>query len=65
MSRAGYLLKRLGLSIPVLFVGASLTFAIFRFGPLDPAATIVGEAATEQSRAEYFRIREQLGLEQP
>ncbi len=65
MSRAGYLLKRLGLSIPVLFVGASLTFAIFRFGPLDPAAAIVGEAATEQSRAEYFRIREQLGLEQP
>ncbi len=65
MSRLQYFLKRLALSIPVLFFGATLTFVIFRFGPLDPAAAIVGEAATEQSRAEYMRVREQLGLEQP
>lgn len=65
MSRGRYLAKRLVLSIPVLVVGATLTFVIFRFGPIDPAAAIVGEAATEESRAEYEQIRQQLGLEQP
>ncbi len=65
MSRLQYFLKRLALSVPVLFFGATLTFVIFRFGPIDPAAAIVGEAATEASRAEYQRIRVQLGLEQP
>jgi len=65
VSRLRYFLKRLALSIPVLFFGATLTFAIFRFGPIDPAAAIVGEAATEESQAEYMRIREDLGLEQP
>ena len=65
MSRGRYLAKRLVLSIPVLVVGATLTFVIFRFGPIDPAAAIVGEAATEGSRAEYEQIRRQLGLEQP
>jgi len=65
MSQLRYFLKRLALSIPVLFFGATLTFVIFRFGPIDPAAAIVGEAATEESQAEYMRIREELGLEQP
>ncbi|PSQ61850.1 MAG: ABC transporter permease [Halobacteriales archaeon SW_8_66_22] len=65
MSRLQYFLRRLALSIPVLFFGATLTFVIFRFGPIDPAAAIVGEAASESSRAEYLEIRRQLGLEQP
>ncbi|SDJ67322.1 peptide/nickel transport system permease protein [Halovenus aranensis] len=65
MSRLRYFLRRLVLSIPVLYFGATLTFVIFRFGPIDPAAAIVGETATEASQAEYLRVREQLGLEQP
>ena len=65
MSRLRYFLKRLALSVPVLFFGATLTFAILRFGPIDPAAAIVGEAATEASRAQYMQVRRQLGLEQP
>jgi len=65
MSRVRYFLKRLALSVPVLFLGATLTFVILRFGPLDPAAAIIGEASTEESRAQYERIREELGLEQP
>jgi peptide/nickel transport system permease protein len=65
MSRIQYFLKRLALSIPVLVLGATLTFIILRFGPLDPAAAIVGETATEESQAEYLRIRRELGLEQP
>ena len=65
MSRLQYFLRRLALSVPVLFFGATLTFIIFRFGPIDPAAAIVGETATESSQAEYLRVRRQLGLEQP
>ena len=65
MSRLQYFFRRLVLSIPVLFLGATLTFVIFRFGPIDPAAAIVGETATEASQAEYMRVRHQLGLEQP
>jgi peptide/nickel transport system permease protein len=65
MSRLQYFLRRLALSVPVLFLGVTLTFIIFRFGPIDPAAAIVGEAATESSRAEYNDVREQLGLTQP
>ncbi len=65
MSRWQYFLRRLFLSIPVLVLGATATFVIFRFGPIDPAAAIVGEAATESSREAYERVREQLGLTQP
>jgi len=65
MSRLRYFLRRLALSIPVLYFGATLTFVIFRFGPIDPAAAIVGETATEASQAEYLRVRSQLGLDQP
>ncbi|MFC7071548.1 ABC transporter permease [Halovenus rubra] len=65
MSRLRYFLRRLALSIPVLYFGATLTFIIFRFGPIDPAAAIVGETATEASQAEYLRVRAQLGLDQP
>lgn len=65
MSRWGYFLRRLLLSVPVIFLGGTLTFVVFRFGPIDPAAAIVGEAATEASFAEYENVREQLGLTQP
>ena len=65
MSRFQYFLRRLILSVPVLFLGASLTFVIFRFGPMDPAAVIAGETATEAGHAQYMQIREQLGLEDP
>jgi peptide/nickel transport system permease protein len=65
MTRWRYFLRRLALSLPVLFLGATLTFVIYRFGPLDPAAAIVGEAATESGAEEYLRVRRQLGLEQP
>lgn len=65
MTRAQYFLRRLLLSIPVVFLGATLTFVIFRFGPMDPAAAIVGEVASESGHAEYLRVRRELGLEQP
>ena len=65
MSRVQYFLRRVLLSIPVLFLGATLTFVIFRFGPMDPAAAIAGETATEAGHAQYMQIRQQLGLEDP
>jgi len=65
MNRLRYLLKRVVLALPVLFFGASLTFAMIRFGPIDPAAAIVGTTQTEQSQEAYERVRRQLGLTQP
>ncbi|WP_459191084.1 ABC transporter permease [Halosimplex sp. J119] len=65
MSRWRYFLRRVALSVPVLLLGGTFTFLVFRFSPIDPAASIVGTASTEEGLAEYYRIREQLGLSQP
>jgi len=65
MNRWNYLLKRLVLSVPVLFFGTSLTFLIIRVGPINPAAAIMGITGDPQSRERYHQIRAQLGLDQP
>ena len=62
MSRWRYLLKRLLLSIPVLFLVMTLLFVILRMGPLDPVASILGP---EASGAQADAIIEQLGLDEP
>ncbi len=65
MSRAGYLLKRILLAVPVLLFGTSMTFFIIRFGPIDPAAAIVGPPDTPAAQEQYDRVRDQLGLNDP
>ena len=65
MSRVRYFGRRILLSIPVLILGGTFTFMVFRFSPIDPAAAIVGTAATEEGVAEYNRVRAELGLSQP
>ncbi|WP_135363698.1 ABC transporter permease [Halosimplex halophilum] len=65
MNRWKYLLKRVGLSLPVLFFGTSLTFLIIRVGPINPAAAIIGVTGNPQSSERYRLIREDLGLDQP
>ncbi len=65
MNRLRYLARRLLLSVPVVFVGTTATFAIIRLGPLSPAAAIVGPANDPQSREQLRRIQEQLGLNRP
>ncbi len=64
MNRIRYFVRRVLLSSVVLVLGATFTFLVFRFSPIDPAAAIVGPAATEERVAEYERVREELGLTQ-
>jgi peptide/nickel transport system permease protein len=62
MSRLTYFVKRIGLMIPVVVFGTSLTYLILYAGPLNPAVAIVGPGAdAEQIR----QIERQLGLNQP
>ncbi len=65
MSRWGYFGRRVLLSVPVLVVGATLTFLMIRFSPTDPAAAIVGNTNTEAGREAYMAVRRDLGLTQP
>lgn len=65
MNRLLYIVKRIFLSLPVLFFGTSLTFLIIRVGPINPAASIIGITGDPQSRERYNTIREQLGLDEP
>ena len=65
MNRLVYLLKRLLLAIPVLWLGTTATFAIIRLGPLNPAAAIVGPINSAEAQEQLERIEEQLGLNDP
>jgi peptide/nickel transport system permease protein len=65
MNRLVYLLKRLLLAIPVLWLGTTATFAIIRLGPLNPAAAIVGPVNSAEAQEQLERIEEQLGLNDP
>ena len=64
MSRWRYLAKRLLLSVPVLWLGTSITWFIIFQGPVDPAANVLG-SANPQNQALYQDAREQLGLDRP
>lgn len=65
MSTLKYLGKRISFSILVLVVGMSFTFALVRFGPVDPAAAIVGNTGSEAQQQTYEQVRSQLGLAKP
>ena len=60
MSR--FLLRRLLLTIPVLFGVATLVFALIHLVPGDPAQAMLGEGASAQDLVE---LRERLGLNRP
>ncbi|WP_404406393.1 ABC transporter permease [Jeotgalibacillus malaysiensis] len=57
-----YVLKRILSLIPVLFIVSIMVFIIIHLTPGDPASVILGEEASEESRAE---LREELGLNLP
>jgi peptide/nickel transport system permease protein len=59
MGRAGYIRKRLVLSIFVLFGVTLVIFGMVHFLPGDPATILLGDRATTQNIA---ALREQLGL---
>lgn len=62
MSRWEYFLKRLLLSIPVLFLVITFLFIMLRLGPIDPVAARFGPEATG---TDVQRMRDQLGLDDP
>jgi peptide/nickel transport system permease protein len=57
-----YLIRRLLLTIPVIFGVATLVFALIHLVPGDPAQAMLGEAAPQ---AEVLKLRHSLGLDQP
>jgi len=57
-----YVLRRLLLTVPVLFGVATLVFALIHLVPGDPAEAMLGETA---SAADLDELRSRLGLDQP
>jgi peptide/nickel transport system permease protein len=57
-----FLLRRLLLTVPVLFGVATLVFALIHLVPGDPAQAMLGEGASAQDLVE---LRERLGLNRP
>jgi len=64
MSRWRYFGKRLLMSLPVLWLGTSMTWFIIFMGPIDPAANALSETDA-QNEEMYQNAREQLGLDTP
>ena len=62
MSRWGYFGRRLGLSVPVIVFGTTVTFVLIYLGPIDPVSAILGN---QYNPADAERIRRSLGLNQP
>jgi len=65
MDRLKYLLRRLALSLPVVWLGTTAVFLIIRLGPLNPAAAIVGPVNSAEAQERLERIEQQLGLHRP
>ncbi|MEA2498860.1 MAG: peptide/nickel transport system permease protein [Actinomycetota bacterium] len=62
MRRFRFVLGRLLQTVPVLFVVLLLVFALLHLAPGDPARTLAGLKATEES---VEAIREEMGLNEP
>lgn len=58
----GFLVRRLALTIPVLFGVATLVFSLIHLVPGDPAQAMLGEGAAPQDIQD---LRTRLGLERP
>ncbi|MGI9525186.1 MAG: ABC transporter permease [Hyphomicrobiaceae bacterium] len=59
---AGYILRRVLATIPVMVIVALFVFLMLRLTPADPAAIIAGDFANDQQIAD---IRQRLGLDKP
>lgn len=58
----GYALRRIVLTVPVLFGVSLLVFGVMQLAPGDPAAIMLGAQATVE---DVVRLRRDLGLDQP
>lgn len=61
----GWLLRRLGLSIALVWVVATLVFLAIRFVPGDPAEMLLSQGGVSPDPAAIQDLREQLGLDRP
>jgi peptide/nickel transport system permease protein len=59
---AAFLLRRLALTIPVVWIVVTLVFSLIHLVPGDPVAQMLGEGAPHQ---EIQRLRQDLGLDRP
>ncbi len=59
---AKYIIRRLLLFVPMLWVTVTLVFVVFRLVPGDPAVLVAGVSATQET---IQMIRHQMGLDQP
>lgn len=59
---ARYIIRRLLLFVPMLWVTVTLVFVVFRLVPGDPAVLVAGVSATQET---IQMIRHQMGLDQP
>ena len=57
-----FLVRRLALTLPVLFGVSTLVFALIHFIPGDPAQAMLGETASDE---DVQALRERLGLDRP
>jgi peptide/nickel transport system permease protein len=57
-----FVIRRLLLTIPILFIVSILAFALIHLIPGDPAQVILGEERTPQA---YAELRQQLNLDKP
>ena len=57
-----FLVKRILLTIPILFLVSVLTFSLIHMIPGDPARVILGQEATQEA---YEQLRLELGLDKP
>jgi peptide/nickel transport system permease protein len=64
VTRLSYLGKRLAMSLPVIWIGTSLTWFVIFMGPIDPAARLLSEGAIRDTGS-YEAAQTQLGLDQP
>ncbi len=57
-----YVIRRLILTIPILLLVSIMVFSLLQLIPGDPATVILGQEATEESKA---ALRRELGLDKP
>ena len=57
-----YILKRLAMTIPILFLVSVMTFSLIHLIPGDPIRVILGEEASQET---YNALRTQLGFDRP
>jgi peptide/nickel transport system permease protein len=64
VNKLKYIGKRLLLSLPVIWLGTSMTWFIIYMGPIDPASRLLSQGQIRNPAA-YQAAQTQLGLDQP